>query len=429
MEPATLTSPSKRGLSSKPLRFLALSSLLVTLLIAPLYHLHVINRNMPPAKADLVPVWMGTRVALHHGDPYSAQTTRQIQLAYYGRLVHPGDGVNPMGFAYPAYTVILFAPLAPFSWPVVRLISLFLLPLLTAISLLLWLRVTGIRLSPGSVVLALVLTLASWPVVWGVHQIQPTLIVAALVAAGCFLLQRGNPTAAGIIFALATIKPQLVGPLLAWLCLWTLLRREWRFLASLTLSLAALLGSATWLLPGWVPHWRIAMAQYVVYRHLVPDLNVIFGHWGGLAAAVLLASAAVITLWRGRRCAPDSPAFGAFCALALATTVCLIPNEIGMVYNHVLLLPACLILLFTEPVSSLTDSTRRFANAVLVIDFLIVPVAALGETLTRPSDFWDSLPCKDLLLPTLLTLFLLFTLAPARRSSVAAELDLQTAAV
>jgi len=429
MESGAPTDPWKRWLSSEPLRFLALSIVLVTLLIAPLYHLHVINRNMPPAKADLVPVWIGARVALHHGDPYSAQTTRQIQLAYYGRPVRPRDGVNLMAFAYPAYTVILFAPVAHLSWPVVRLIFLLLLPLLTAVSLPLWLRVTGIRLSPHRLALTLVLTLASWPVVWGVHQIQPTLIVAALAAAGCFLLQRGNPTLAGILFALATIKPQLVGPLIAWLCLWTLLRREWRFLASLTLSLAALLGSATWLLPGWVPRWRVAMAQYLVYRHLLPDLDVIFGHWGGLSLAVLLASAAAIPLWRGRRCAPDSPAFGALCALALATTVCLIPNEFGMVYNHVLLLPACLILVLTEPVPSLSDSTRRFAKAVLVIDFLTVPVAILGETLTRPTDFWDSLPCKDFLLPTLLTLFLVFTLSPARKPSVAAELESQTVAV
>ncbi len=385
--------------------------LLVAAVIAPVVHLHVINRAMPPAKADLVPVWIGARVALHHGNPYSDETTRQIQIAYYGRPLRPSDDVNKMAYAYPAHTLILFAWIAPLSWPVVRIVFLILLPLLCAISVPLWLHVTGIALSRSRIALTLLLTLASWPVMWGVHQIQPTLVVAALVAAACFLLRREHETWAGILFALATIKPQLVGPLIAWLVLSALLRRRWAFIASLSVSLTVLLASATWLVPGWVANWRAAMADYVVYRHLKPDLQLLFGYWPGLALGLAIGAAAAFTLWRNRRCAPDSPAFGPLCALALAATVCLVPNEMAMIYNHVLLLPACLTLLFAPPASSLTAAIRRVAVAQIVADFAVVLVSVIAETTAGTANLWDSLPCMDFLLPTLLTAYLIFQLA------------------
>lgn len=401
--------------------------LLAAVVLAPMWHLHVINRAMPPAKADLVPVWVGARAALHGQNAYSDATTRQIQISYYGRPLRPGDHVNIMAFAYPAHTLVLFSVLAPFAWPTVRIVCLILLPLLTAVSVPLWIGVLNLRLSPRTFALALILALASWPSIWGIHQIQPTLIVAALAAAGCFLLARGNPAAAGIIFSLATIKPQLIGPLLAWLCLWTLLRRQWRFVVSLTLSLAVLLATATWLSPGWVHDWRVAMAQYVVYRHLQPDLEFLFGHWAGLLLEVLIASATAVTLWRSRRSSPDSPQFGLACALALAATVCLLPNEMSMIYNHMLLLPACLAIIFRVPSSGLASSFRRIVFVQLQLDFVAVVVAVAGEILTGPRNFWDTLPFMDFLLPMLLTCALAIehfrSFAPVKLSPLAAAAE------
>jgi hypothetical protein len=389
-------------------RTVAVTLLLAALVVAPMWHLHVINRNMPPAKADLVPVWIGARVALQHGDPYSDDTTRLAQIAYYGRALRPSDNVNKMGFAYPAHTLVLFSCIAPASWHVVRLTFLILLPLLTAVSVPLWLRVAGVSLSRGRMALTLLLTLASWPVMWGVHQIQPTLIVAALCAAACFLYMRGSLVPAGLLFAMATIKPQLVGLLIAWLCLSSLLRHQWKFLISFAASLAALLISATWLVPGWLTKWRAAMADYAVYRHLQPDLQLLFGRGAGLFLSIVIFSATAVILWRGRKCSPESPAFGALCSVALAATVCVLPNETTMIYNHVLLIPACFILIFSKDATSFASSLRRVAIAQLVIDFTVVPLSALGETLAKPANIWDTLPYMDFLLPTLVTLFLVF---------------------
>jgi hypothetical protein len=386
-------------------RFLWIVSILIA--VSPMVQLHFVNRAMPPAKADLVPVWIAARVALHHGNPYSADTTRQIQISYYGRPLRPSDNVNPMAYAYPAHTLILFSWIAPCSWPVVRLTFLILLPIVTACTAFLWLGVCGIDLSPAKTFLTLVLTLASWPIMWGIHQIQPTLVVAFFVAAGCYLYRHNRLVASGILFALATIKPQLVGLLIAWLCLSALLHRRWSFLVSFAAMTSVLIVSATWLVPGWIPEWRAAMADYVVYRHLKPDLQLIFGHWTGLALAVLIGVATVVVLWRGRKCSAEDPAFGLFCSLALAATVCLVPNEMAMIYNHALLMPACFLLLFNQPSSTLAGHLRRLAIAQIVVDYAVLPICALAATLTGPANLWDVLPCMDFLLPTLVTAFLI----------------------
>jgi hypothetical protein len=381
--------------------------LLLILAVAPLFHLHVINRDFPPAQPDLVPVWVGTRAALQHNNPYSDETTRKIQTAYYGRILRPIDNVNKMAFAYPAQTIVLFSPFARVPWSVVRVLFLILLPALTAATVPLWLTVARITLTPKQFLITLILTLASWPVMWGVHQLQPTLIVAMLAAAGCFFLQRGNGAAAGILFACATMKPQLIGPLILWLCLWTLLRRQWSFLLAFALTLSALLASATWLVPGWLSNWRVAASDYVIYRHLRPDLQVLFGHWPGLFLEVL-------ALWTGRRCALDSRTFGTMCAIALTATVCVVPNETLMIYNHVLLMPACLLLAFNKPVSRLATYARSLALAQLGLDYLAVPITVICEFFAPKALFITIVPFLDFLLPLLLTLTLVIeVLLPA----------------
>ncbi|HEY1500254.1 MAG TPA: glycosyltransferase family 87 protein [Acidobacteriaceae bacterium] len=418
MTPATQTEASAPNPARTLLKRLA-PVLIAILVAAPLFHIHVIRRDFPPAQPDLIPVWIGTRVALAHGNPYSDATTQQIQTAYYGRALRPSDNVNKMAYAYPAHTLVLFSPFARLSWPTTRLIFLLLLPILTAASVPMWLRVARIHLSPPHLALTILLTLASWTAVWGIHQIQPTLVVAALLAAGCWLLQRGNPAAAGILFALATIKPQLAGPLIAWLCLWTLLRRQWTFLLSFALTTAALLACATWLVPGWLPQWRAAMADYVVYRHLRPDLQFLFGHWLGLALEVVLAIAAAVALWTRRQCPPDSRLFGVLCATALATTVCLMPNETLMIYNHILLLPACLIVVLHRPAGRLAAQARVLALAQLALDYLVVPIAVLCDLTVPKIQFFTIVPFLDFLLPFLLALTLVLDILLPAPSPVA----------
>jgi hypothetical protein len=387
--------------------------------VAPLLYLHTIRAYMPPNKADMVAVWKGTQATFAGRNPYADATTREIQHFYYGRELTPADHWNPMGFAYPLHTVVLFAPISVLNWPQVRLFFLILLPLVTAAGILLWIRVIDLQLNRGQMAVTLILCLFSWPSIWGIHQIQPTLLVAALAAAGCFLLQRGNPTAAGVLLAMATIKPQLIAVLIAWLLLWAALKGIWRLLASFAVTLAALLCCAHWLLPDWVESWRQASAEYASYRHLEIDLQSVLGRWPGLVAIAAIALSACVILWRNRHCAPASREFGAMCALSLALTVALLPDGAGMNYNQVLLFPACLLLAYTKPAATFASLFRLFALGLVAWNFLTVPVSALGVIFIAPSDTWYGLPFQSLLLPTAILIAFLSTVLPASLASVA----------
>lgn len=390
----------------------ALWQMAVALLLGlcALWHLHTMNRAMAPEKGDLVPVWIGAQVALAGGNPYSEETTRKIQTAYYGRPLTPQElrTVNKMGFAYPAHTLVLLSVLAPFSWMTVRAGSFIVLPLLMAVSVPLWLWTAGIRTDGWRMALLILLAVESWPSMWGIHQTQPTLLVAGLLAAGSLLLKTGNGVAAGVLFAMATIKPQLAGILIVWLLLWAALRRLWSFLASFAASLAILLAAGTWLVPGWVQNWRMAMADYAAYRHLDLGLVAIFGHWigGSISAAIGLYS--LFLLWRNRHCPADSTTFGLMCALALATTVCLSPTEPGMIYNEVLLLPAALIVVYARPLKQSAALARRIALMLLGWSFLAVVVSAACEMILRPSSAIDAVPFLNTLFPASLVIALQF---------------------
>lgn len=410
------------AVSSQPTEKSAHSAWLITLVlfilaIVPLWHLHVINRAMPPNKADLVAIWKGAQAAFHGQNPYLNATTVEIQRFYYGRPLRPADNVNPMAYAYPMHTVLLFAPIAWMPWTAVRLAFLILLPIFTAISVIVWYRVTEIRSTSRHLALVVFISLCSWPTMWAVHQIQPSIIVALLVATGCWTLQRGKPAMAGILFALATIKPQLIAVLLAWLFLWAAMRRVWSFFIAFGVTVGALLAASFRMLPGWVGYWRQASAEYAVYRHLQLDLQDVFGHAIGLFLTAALALVAVIVLWRKRRCQPHSSEFGVMCALALAVTLCILPTEMAMVYNYVLLFPACFLLFEFQPSDpkSYSALTRRIALSLIVWSFVSMDLAVLGETLLRPSGFWDALPCQTHLVPAAIVIAMLSPLLKEER--------------
>jgi hypothetical protein len=406
MATATAIGPSPSSRVRAARIRLAVPVLLAVLIVAPLWHIHLINREMAPEKADMVPIWIAARVALAGGNPYSADATRQIQIAYYGRPLRPSDNVNKMTYAYPAHTLVILSVLTPFTWPVLRLALFILLPAITAASVILWLRVVGVTLNKQRSALVVLCAVLSWPAMWAIRLAQPTLVVAFLVAAGCFLLTRNYPWAAGLLLAMSTMKPQLVGPLIAWLCVWSLLRRQWRFLVSFSLSLTGLIACASHLVPGWIPEWRVAMADFLAYRHLKLDLVYLLGGPVGLLLTATLVVAAIVALWRGILCDPHSPLFGTMCALALAVALVTQPTDMTMLYNHVLLFPACLILVFRKPESPLGLRLHPFAIAQLVLDYVAVPIAVLGQIFFKPLNFFTVLPFMDYLLPSLLTLML-----------------------
>jgi len=66
----------------------------------------------------------GRELLLHGRNPYSDETTVEIQKGYYGRALDAARAEDPKdrkGFAYPAYVVFVLAPLIGFPFPQVQI--------------------------------------------------------------------------------------------------------------------------------------------------------------------------------------------------------------------------------------------------------------------------------------------------------------------
>jgi len=300
--------------------------------------------------SDLYPRWLGAReLLLFHRDPYRPEVTREIQTGYYGRPLdpaRPNDPKDEQRFAYPVFVVFLLAPTVNLPFPAVQTGFQWLLVALTVASVWLWLRTLQWRPALSTQVILLLFALFSFPALQGLKLQQVSLLVSGLIAGCAVLLVEGHLVAAGVLLALATIKPQLVLPLCAWILLWAFSdwrRRQnvvWGFIA----TMAALLGAAECVLPGWFGRFRQAIAAYRQYSdgaESVLDVLLTPGMGKVAAAAALLVLA--IVCWRNRRAAADSAAFGQILALILSTTVMIVPKAAP--YNQILLLPGVLVAL------------------------------------------------------------------------------------
>jgi len=308
----------------------------------------VVHNRPTGNRSDLYPQWLGARELLLYGhDPYSAETTREIQQGYYGRPLdpsRPGEPKDQQAFAYPVYVAFYLAPTIHLPFEAVRKGFFWVLFILTVVSIPLWLRVlrwSAPLWAQGSMI---IFTIGSLTVMQGLKLPQMTLLVAALLAIGLALLASDRPIAAGVALALATIKPQLVWLLLFWLTIWTLAdwRRRYRWAASFLCAMAILCAASEWYLPNWIFRFVQAVHRYQNYNDAVSILDKLLpAGWGLIPSAFAVAATAYIG-WKNRRVAVDTPSFAAMTSLTLAVTVIVTPSY--ALYNEVILLSALLML-------------------------------------------------------------------------------------
>jgi hypothetical protein len=295
--------------------------------------------------SDLYPRWLGAReLLLHQRDPYSPEITREIQIGYYGRPLDPArpdDPKDQQGFAYPVYVVFLLAPTITLPFQTVHSVFGALLIVFTCAASLLWLRTLQWRPPAITVIILIVLTIGSFPAIQGFKLQQLSLVVCVLIAASATLILEGQLAMAGVLLALATIKPQLVLLLSLWMLLWAC--SEWRarrrFVLGFGTTMALLFLGAQLVLPGWIGGFYHAL---IAYRHYIGGggsvldalTTPVIGKF--LAALILIWMAGIC--WSARRASAASPEFAFVTALVLAVTIAVIPMT--ALYNQLLLLPA-----------------------------------------------------------------------------------------
>ena len=361
--------------------------------------------------SDLYPRWLGSReLLLHQRDPYSPEITREIQSGYYGRPLdpaRPNDPHDQQAFAYPVYVAFLLAPTVKLPFATVQEGFRWLLAGLTALSVVLWLRVVRWRSSwATAVAIAVLLSLATFPAVQGIRLQQLSLLVAALLAGCIYLLTANQQIPAGILLALATIKPQLALPLAAWLVLWSLSRPHlrWKVSASFAITSVVLIVGGEVLLPGWIHEFYAAIIAYRSYARAGSILDQLAGPAAGAVLALVVAIAVALACWRARK-SPADTEDDRFCrttSLVLAATVVIVPSTAP--YNQLLLLPGAFIIARTWPdsvkVSPAFRALRAVAGTCVIWPWISATALALASFFTPGAErYWQIPLWTSLLIP------------------------------
>ncbi len=296
---------------------------------------------------DLFAPWYAVKqFVLCREDPYSSQTTREIQRGYYGRELTSSDHRDEQRFAYPIYSVVFLWPMAFLKYETLKSIALpLLIAAMAAFAALASLLVSWPASLSGRLTLVLCV-LASAPVLRGLVLEQLTILVALLVIAAMVAIQRDRLVLGGVLLAAASIKPQIALVPVLWGLMWCF--SDWktrkRLAITLILSGIGLLILSELLLPGWIPQFFELLTSYTQYTGSNSVLTMLLGPLTGLLLTAAFAAGLVVTLLRARHSKPEAWEFNFATAYALGFVAIAMP-AVAALHNQILLLPAfCLFL-------------------------------------------------------------------------------------
>lgn len=226
-----------------------------------------------PGGNDSIPRYVGARAWLFEGlNPYHEEVSERGQRLIYGRLAND-LGEDKARFAYPFYVIFFYVPLAGLSWEWARAIGTVSLEMAMII-----IAVAAMRLykwTPPPLLFAFTLALslifyhgARTIILW-----QFAGIAAMLIALGMWAIKQKREVFAGICFALATAKPQMMFLLLPLVGLWSLTARRWRLAASLTISMIVLVGVSFLFVPSWLSEMLNQIRAYQDYTDIGSPIN------------------------------------------------------------------------------------------------------------------------------------------------------------
>jgi hypothetical protein len=253
-------------------------------------------RTGGPFRADLYPTWYAVHAVMKEGrSPYTAESTRDIQAAIYGKPLEETSTLNQQRFAYPLFAIFPAAPLAFISFPVAQKLCLWGGIVLAIVTTWLWCRFLEHRFSMG----LCAAVLASPMIGVAILLRQPSLFYIFLLAATAYLFKSGNYFMAGAIGAVASAKPQLAIFVIGLLLIVVL--RHWKqqkaFIAGYVLALSLLLGLSFALQPDWFSQWFNTLKAYRGYGS-------VFQFYNGL-----LLLPVYLWLWKSRSTLLNAPVY------------------------------------------------------------------------------------------------------------------------
>jgi hypothetical protein len=293
-------------------------------------------------QTDIYLPWRAARAVFFEGrNPYGKQLTSDSQLSFYGRELQPAESqLDQRRFAYPVYATFLLIPVMGLPFSNAETVTLLVLIGITVSSLFCWLDALDWKTSKIALIVLIVVTLASPPVLQGLDLRQLGLFVAGMIAASAAAAKKGKLSLAGAFLAFATVKPQEVLLPVALLLFWTL--NDWRSRKKLVfgfaLTFVALIVAGELASPGWISEFLSALIAYRKYGG-TSGAEILLGAKLGILFTTLLLLLLARRIWKTR----SKPDFMPALAMVLALQLLIMPGLFAL-YNAVLLIPGMLIL-------------------------------------------------------------------------------------
>jgi hypothetical protein len=111
----------------------------------------------------------------------------------------------------------------------------------------------------------------------------------------------------------------------------------------------------------------------------------------------------------------ESPEFAQALSLILAVTVCFIPTDGALVYNYLLVMPACVVLIFSRPAGAIASVLRLLMLVQLGVDYFSVTLAGATSLTGHVPDLLAFVTLSDYLLPPLAAAALAAQMLETRR--------------
>jgi len=259
------------GFSSSPIgnrgRAVCAAILVVVVYLLLAYGTYSLFTSQVPSGNDFYPRWRGTRALIREGrDPYSDETTLEIQQGMYGRPAREDE--DQVAFAYPLYVALLVLPFSFFPYPQAQALWMSFLVLLTLAAVMIILRTLDWRPSPTGLVAISVWFLLFYPTARSILLGQFSIVVLALLALVLWATQRGHPILAGCCLALTTIKPQMVFLLVPFLLLTALRWKNYKAVIAFFALMGILLLLSSFVLPTWLPSFITGLGRYQAYTSI-----------------------------------------------------------------------------------------------------------------------------------------------------------------
>jgi hypothetical protein len=335
--------------------------------------------------SDLYVPWLGAKALLAGVSPYTEQFAAQLHRQVYGAVVTPSArDTNLATFQYPPSIALPLLPVLWLPFTLVRWVAVAAITACIAHASLLWLRLVRPIASRSVAIKSVAASLAFFPCIQTVWLQQPSGLVVFLIIAGTALIGYRRFWLAGVLFAIAMVKPQLAALPVAAILGWASLQRDrWALPTAFGLAMLAIFTLSEWLLPGWLAQFLTAMDRYRAANQIFWMPSKLFGSIGGAAFAAAAIVALANRWWRIRLAAFNSPGTLRLFALTCASTVVLMPDV--SFYNRALVLPALIFLIEGRSGASLiARATHRVALVCTATPVALMAVAApllaLGAT-------------------------------------------------